>query len=145
MKNILIIPPLPSHNYIKMRTKEMALHLARNHNVYYVDWYLPPTNPILYKILANIYNLIKIIKIKKDNDLNIIDMRILHRPLKYAPKFNQYQLEKLLKKYKFDVIINASFFHFPFPRVKNEKWIYDLVDLYIVDNPTKFQKYVENT
>ncbi|MFH1613298.1 MAG: hypothetical protein ABIB46_06240 [bacterium] len=59
-------------------------------------------------------------------------------------KYNCWQITKFIKKHKIDVVINANTYYYPSPKLKNVKYIYDLVDEHTSICISKTKNYIEN-
>lgn len=140
IKKILVIAHFPFEN-IRVREKEIAIHLSKYYNTFYLLWRVPYPNKLSARIWANICDLLQVPKNSCQHDLKIVQIPVLHRPYRVAKFFNEKTLGWLLRKEKFDLIINASYF---FPVLKGEwKYFFDLIDLPTEDWGSSWGSYID--
>lgn len=146
-KNILIIPHSPLLN-VKIRSQEISKILEKKNNVYYLIWdpYLSISPKTLFKKILNEIKQIFLFKPKivLKNNLLFVKISTLYRPQKNMGKYNQWQLTRFIKKYKINLVISANTYYYPVPKIKNVKYIYDLVDDHTSICISKTKNYVEN-
>lgn len=141
MKNILIIPPVPTYK-VKVREKEIARHLSQWHNCFCLSWTESYSYTLLSRISVSLKDLFKRTEIKREGRLKIVEFPILHRPLSLAKYFNRIQLDRFCIKNNIDIVLSSNYFLFSVPKGKKYKYIYDFVDLPAKDLETKFGKFV---
>ena len=77
MKNVLVIPHVPTHK-VKVREKEIARHLSRWHNCYYLSWSESYSYTLASRISVLLKDLFKRTKIEKEGKLKIVEFPTLH-------------------------------------------------------------------
>jgi len=143
MKNVLVIPHVPTHK-VKVREKEIARHLSRWHNCFYLSWTESYSYTLVSRISVLLKDLFKRTKIKKEGKLKIVEFSTMHQPLDLANNFNRAQLDRFCVKKNIDVVLSSSYFLFSVPEGKKYKYIYDFVDLPAKEFESKFGKFVYN-
>ncbi|MBN2406071.1 MAG: glycosyltransferase [Elusimicrobia bacterium] len=131
MKRILVIPHHPASQKIKIRLIEIAKYLANGNEVYLLIWSgMGGERTLKNRVITSLEDLFKKTKIYRENDLNIVEIPSLHRPLWLLRSFNSFFLNRVIRKLNFDIVINGSYYQFPI-RIKNRKfrYIYDIADL----------------
>ncbi|MFH1762400.1 MAG: glycosyltransferase [bacterium] len=141
-KRILIVPHHPAQEHIKVRLVEIAKLLSKSYEIFLLDWSSVVGEYTLSKrIKATMQDLFTIPSLSEKDNLHIVKIPILHRPLFFIDHFNSFWLNKAINKYKFDVIINGSFYMFKVPKQKNFRYIYDVAD-YPFSGDTKFDQSI---
>lgn len=142
MKNILIIPHSPSLN-VKVRSLEFAKCLANEYNIYYLTW--NPYYPISFKkISLETKDFFRKINVCRKDNIYFTKISILHRPLNFMLRYNEFQIKRFLIRYHIDIVINANAYFFKIPKIKNILYIYDLVDYHLGSCIEKTKVYMEN-
>ncbi len=141
MKNVLVIPHVPTHK-VKVREKEIARHLSRWHNCYYLSWSESYSYTLASRISVLLKDLFKSTKIRKEGRLKIVEFPTMHQPPGLANHFNRAQLDRFCVKNNIDVVLSSSYFLFSVPEDKRYKYIYDFVDLPAREFESKFGKFV---
>ena len=143
MKNVLVIPHVPTHK-VKVREKEIARHLSRWHNCYYLSWTESYSYTLASRISVLLKDLFKRTKIRKEGRLKIVEFPTMHQPPGLANHFNRAQLDRFCLQKNIDVVLSSSYFLFSVPEAKKYKYIYDFVDLPAKEFESKFGKFVYN-
>lgn len=139
-KKILIIPHFPGEE-IRVRGKEIALHLSEYYEVYYLYWRQPAERNIIKRFESLLSNIFQPISSRKKEKLWVIRIPCIQTPCRIAKIFNKFYLSMLFRRISFDVIINASFL-FPIKKEPYHKYFVDLVDLPLENWQNKWGKYI---
>ena len=137
MKNVLVIPHVPTYK-VKVREKEIARHLSKWHNCFYLSWVESYSYTFVSRISVFLKDLFKRTKTKKEGKLKILEFPTLHRPLGLANHFNKFQLDRFCAKNNIDIVLSGNHFFFSVPERKKYRYIYDFVDLPAKDFESKF-------
>jgi glycosyltransferase involved in cell wall biosynthesis len=119
--NILFIPHVPNTTVINR-----VYEFAKNSNSYYLYWEIDNAS-LLTKINSQISSL------KYEIDDKKVKIPLLFKPEKFAAKINTLILNKVIKKLKIDVVVNANALLFDIENIAVPV-VYDLVDDHISEN-----------
>lgn len=139
-KKILVIPHFPGEE-IRVRGKEIALHLAKYYEVYYLYWRQPEERNIIKRFKSLLSNIFQPISFRKKEKLWYIRIPCIQTPGGIAKIFNKFFLSILFRRISFDVIINASFL-FPVKKEHYHRYFVDLVDLPLENWQDKWGRYI---
>ena len=127
-KRILLIPHCSFRNYLRIREFELARVLSTKYQVYYLTWFLHQSN-FFSKAMTQIKNLFPNIYITVVDGVNILHAPKAQIKTKLSLLLNEWVLNRIIKQFNINIIINASQFYCP---VNNKKlkvgYLYDLVD-----------------
>jgi glycosyltransferase involved in cell wall biosynthesis len=146
LKRILVIPHSPSLK-VKVRSLELARQLAQKNCVFYLTW-SPYTPPSLQKIWQEVRDFF-FPSVKKNflknflKDIHLVKISSLYRPQKIMNKYNCWQLGRLIKKHKIEMVISANTYYYPVPHLSGGKYIYDLVDDHLSICAPKTKEYTQ--
>ncbi|MCK5305930.1 MAG: glycosyltransferase [Candidatus Omnitrophica bacterium] len=143
MKKILIIPHHPDFSEIKIRLVEIAKALTKHYEVYLVSWQTASEEYSWQsRLLSAVKNIFPKSKPYKKGEINVVEVPILHRPLRIACAFNSFWLKNIIKREKVDIVINGSFYMFNISPKGKFKYIFDLADL-PAGGGSHFSKFVK--
>lgn len=131
MKKILIIPHHPDIKKIKIRLIEIAKYMATKHEVHLLNWSgVESVYGLKNRVIVSLKDLFKKTRIYSEDDLKIIEVPNLHRPLWLVPAFNSHVVGKIIERGNYDIVINGSYYQFPV-KTKNRqfKYIFDIADM----------------
>ncbi len=144
MSKILIIPHVPPDPNLRIRSVEIARHLARTgrHDVSVLEW---PSPPACRQRLAHAYSrlchAIRTAQIpigRRDGEgIAYISVPHIGLPFRASLAFNERSLIRLIAQVGYDCVINANCSYFPLPRRSRRSctYVYDLVDDHISPDP----------
>ncbi len=113
--NILFIPHVPNLNVINR-----VYEFAKNSDSYFLNWEINNAS-LKHKALSQL----KSLTFKQDG--KIVQIPLLFKPETLAVKFNTFSLNRLIKRLKIDVVVNANALLFDIQKI-SVPVIYDLVD-----------------
>ena len=113
--NILFIPHVPNLNVINR-----VYEFAKNTNSYFLNWKIDNSS-IGHKIASQINSL----RFRKNG--KIVQIPLLFKPQNVAIHFNTSNLNRLIKKFQIDVVVNANALLFDIKSIEAPV-IYELVD-----------------
>lgn len=143
MRKILIIPHHPGLSKIKIRLIEIAKELSKDYIVYVVNWRAAFEGYSLgRRISSSLLDMCAKKRCYEQQSLRIVEFPIMHRPLAIAPAFNYFWLKKIIEKEKIDVVINGSYYMFSIPQVRNFTHLYDIADLPVLTDDTRFDAFI---
>lgn len=128
MTRYLIIPHSPALN-VRVRSFEFAKALAaQGHSVHY--WHFDNSDRAAPLALARIAvsELLRTDEVFPFYGVNLLRTSRLYKPSGIAQKWNDRQLERIVRKYRIDVIVSASFFDYRPPNVPGLRYVFDCVD-----------------
>ena len=121
---ILFIPHAPNITLVN-RVYEFAKHSES----YFLYWHLN-NSTFKHKILTQLRALFTPFSRKEA----LLSMPLLFRPDGLAPRINTYLLNRLIRRYKIDVVVNANALLFDIAAIEVPV-VYDLVDDHLSPNP----------
>jgi glycosyltransferase involved in cell wall biosynthesis len=135
---ILIIPHQP-HRNIKVRSLELARHLAAQpqYEVYVLTWRISnhKSSNLLAKIAFKAQEALETAtmspQIHEEASIRWVEFPYLLAPYPGCKEFNQQRLEEFVQKHYIQAVISANAYHFPMPTQKALLRIYDVVDDHI--------------
>ncbi len=129
---ILFLPHFPGLS-VRVRSYEMARHLADMHTVYYLRWPLLQTKSWLLQAWHGVRCWARPLCVRV-LESGVRELRASRLLLKrsWAQSYNQWQLARWIAKLGVDVVVSADFRYTPFPSwLKGEvTYVYDLVDAF---------------
>ncbi len=144
MKRILIIPHHPHFKKLKIRLAELAKFLTKDYEVYLLDWRSASSRyDWVGRFGSCLKDLWKLPKIYDSQQLKVIEIPMLHRPLLLASFFNSFWLLKILKKFNIDIVVNGSCYLFSLPGSKTFKYVFDFADVPVSGQKASFDKFIE--
>lgn len=150
MKRILVIPHVAPNANLRIRSVEIARHLASSadNRVYLLDWSPPKTAPkgFFYKIYQRFADSCGRIRLRPRIQLvegiwwTTLPLLLFPRPLDGI--YNEYQLLAFIRRERIDCVINANSFHFPIRQLRAPSflYVYDLVDDHLSPEPHRAWK-----
>jgi glycosyltransferase involved in cell wall biosynthesis len=144
-KRILVIPHASATN-VKVRSMEVARHLSERYDVYYLTWGTIEKESLFAKGSFVIKELLKRRRVWNDGAITFVNVSRLYRPFGLARIYNKMILQKVIKDFDIDVVINASGWAFSLHQQKEVFYIYDLVDDHVADvqNSPAYKKVVDS-
>jgi len=139
-KKILVIPHFPTEE-VRVREKEIALHLSEYYDVHYLYWHEPKERNVIKRVVCLLSDILQPFFYRKKDGLWYVQIPCIHTPGKIAKIFNRISLSMLFRRISFDVVINASFL-FPVKRESYHRYFVDLVDLPLENWQNKWGKYI---
>ncbi|MDO9464982.1 MAG: glycosyltransferase [bacterium] len=139
-KKILVIPHFPGEE-IRVREKEIALHLAEYYEVYYLYWRQPEDRNITERFKSLLSNIFQPTSFRKKGKIWYLRISCIPTPRAIAKIFNKISLSRLFRRISFDVVINASFL-FPVKKEPHHRYFVDLVDLPVENWQDKLGTYM---
>jgi len=121
--NILFIPHVPETKIIN-RVYEFA---KVSHSLF-LDWEIDNSS-LKTKIISQLISLLQPVILKN----NIVKIPLLFRPQSFAIKWNTHFLNRAIKKYNIDIVVNANALLFDIQHIAVPV-IYDLVDDHLTPN-----------
>jgi glycosyltransferase involved in cell wall biosynthesis len=123
MKKILIIPH-SANTQVRIRLLEISRVLSKRYEVFYLNWHEPKAHCFFSRIKAAFLNIFSCSKPYILNNIKIVSISILHRPLFLARWFNRLQISRLMQSYHIEVLIHGLNYFFPAPRKSANKDAY---------------------
>ena len=143
MKNILVIPNIPSEKTTRSSDYEIAKVLSESNKVYYLRWEIgAPLSPAA-RLRATLKDLFKQPDTYKENSLHILELPNFHRPFRFGRTFNRNILAEWAEKLEIDFIVSSSFLQFPVAKAA-AKYIFHFLDLYSDAESPVMNRLIEN-
>ena len=90
-KKILIIPHFPTEE-VRVREKEIALHLSEYYDVHYLYWHEPKERNVIKRVVCLLSDILQPFFYRKKNGLWYVQIPCIHTPGKIAKIFNRISL-----------------------------------------------------
>jgi glycosyltransferase involved in cell wall biosynthesis len=129
-KKILFIPHHPNFRELRIRLAELAGRLAYGDDVFLLDWHSSFGNRgVMARACASMKDFFRLMRVSGYQDFHVVEAPLMHRPLRLAPNFNMFWLNRFIKRQGIDIVVNGSYYLFAFPCKKPYRYVVDLADL----------------
>jgi glycosyltransferase involved in cell wall biosynthesis len=122
---------------------ELARPLAGPYEVSVLDWHAAFDHTFTGRVKAAGADMLRCFRRYQENELSVIEMPMLHRPLSWAAGFNTLGLQSLIKKLGIDIVINGSYYLFCVPRQRAYRYIVDVADLPADTAGGMFERFID--